>query len=455
MKIRTLSLISYGLKYRLKISFYLLIVIPFLIIIYIISLAQHFNFNILILISIWMLLGISGFLLIHDFLKKFLDLNKQTQQIISTKDYQKSEISKPDEINQLSEAINSLQTKIKEDAQQLNAYSQRITEYNLKLQRQRLILFSLLQMASLISSGKDLKEIISFALKKIQEILDSPFAYLILKDKDTDTLYLRFIGSKERCEFLDKKINLKIFEKNIREGSPFLIDSQTQIPKDLFSLFYGSFGVNNVLLIPMFYRKRFSGFIGVGNNYPDFIYKNEDKETLELFSKNIAIIVETNLMSYQIQDLEIRDPLTGLYNDRFIRQRLQEEIKRCKLYQYPCSFVLLRTNNFKELCERYGMRRGEDILVRSASIIRQSIGEMDYAGRFEDFVFALLLVEKNKRQSMELAQQICKRIESNLNHPGCLSAISVSAAVTENPLDGAEADELINKAREILRSSFG
>ncbi|MCX7661609.1 MAG: diguanylate cyclase [Candidatus Omnitrophica bacterium] len=449
-----------NIRYKLKISFFLLLIIPVLISIYTISLYTtsfyKWKSNVLILTLVGFFIGLSGFLLIYELIRRLLKISSEVKSItegkIDTYIYQ----TEDDELTELAEAINSLQIKIRTEMEQLNAYSKKTSEYNLKLQRQSLVLSSLLQINSLISSGENLDDILKLTLERIRRILDSEVAYLLLKEEESGQIYIRCLNGLDIPEVINLKVNLKpqikdIFERSIKEHSVLKIDSKTKFSEELIQEFFETFKIKNALFLPMYSRNRFLGFLGTGNNQQNFVYKEDDVEIMEIFSKNILIIIETDRLLSRLNKLEIKDSLTGLYNERFIYWRLEEEIKRSMLYQRPCGFVLFRIDDFKTLYERFGVRFTEEVLKKVAVLIKESISEVDYTGRFGDYSFAVILVEKNKRQTMEVAEYIRKKIEFAFAEEESEKRITVTAAISENPLDGISAEELIRKAEQILR----
>jgi len=87
-------------------------------------------------------------------------------------------------------------------------------------------------------------------------------------------------------------------------------------------------------------------------------------------------------------------------------------------------------------------------------LMRDCITEVDRVGRTDNDEFSLILPEKNKRQAQEVAEEICKKIQSSFcadrDDTRCLT---LSAGVSENPLDGVQVEQLITKAKELLKKA--
>ncbi len=175
---------------------------------------------------------------------------------------------------------------------------------------------------------------------------------------------------------------------------------------------------------------------------------------LELLSKQITIAIENDFLAAKVEKLEIVDNLTGLDNSSYLKERLDEEIRRAIRFQRPCAFVLFSIDRFKEYYESFGHIASENVLIKFSSLIKENISEVDRAGRFSDHEFALVLPEKNKRQSIEVADEIRRKIEFIFSEEEDQKRkLTCTAAVTENPVDGIKAEELILKARNILENA--
>ena len=206
--------------------------------------------------------------------------------------------------------------------------------------------------------------------------------------------------------------------------------------------------------MPVNLKGRLVGILGIGNKSETILYRKADRELLELFAKQIAIALENDILMQRVEKLEIKDALTGLYNKTFIHNRLQEEISRAIIYRRPCAFILLNIDNFQQFHENFGLLQAEVTLKKIASLIRDSFTEIDRVARVGDNEFAVVLPEKNKRQAQELAENIRKKIDSAFDKErDVFRRLTVSGGVSENPLDGVNAEELITQAKEALNSA--
>ncbi len=238
---------------------------------------------------------------------------------------------------------------------------------------------------------------------------------------------------------------------DIAAGKILANELKYKLTEDLKNEFQEHYRLNNVLVLSVYLRGRVIAIFGVGNSKETFLYRKDDVELLDIFSKQVAIAIENDILMHRVEKLEIKDVLTGLYNEPFIRNRLQEEIKRAITYQRPCSFILLNVDDFGKFHQEFGSLQAEAALKKIASVIKSCVSEIERVARFGDNEFAIVLPEKNKRQAQEISDNIRKKVEFSFSEEHEPSKrLTVSGSVSENPLDGVEAEELISKAKSLL-----
>jgi len=223
------------------------------------------------------------------------------------------------------------------------------------------------------------------------------------------------------------------------------------LPEELATSFYERFKLKHTLALPIYLKGKVVGILGIGGIRESFPYSKGDMELLDLLTKQVAIAVENNILSNRIDKLEVKDTLTGLYNKTFIYTRLHEEIKRAIVYQRPCALVIIDVDNFNLFHQNFGLLQAESGLRKIASLIGGSVTEIDRVARTGDDEFAIVLPEKNKRKAQDIAEDIRKKIEFVFSEEQDVNKrLTVSGGVSENPLDGIEANELIRKSEERL-----
>lgn len=112
-----------------------------------------------------------------------------------------------------------------------------------------------------------------------------------------------------------------------------------------------------------------------------------------------------------LNDIVIKDPLTSLYNRRFINERLPVDIVKATLEGWPLSIILMDIDNLKEINDTHGHIVGDQVLQETGNVLRSCIrAHNDWSARYGGDEFLICLNNAND----DMAQDIAERIRSNI-----------------------------------------
>lgn len=449
-----------GLRYKLLLAFSLMSIIPLLACTYIISLYVFPQIDSLattsIVIFVSILIALLGLFLARSLVDPVIDMAIEANMIANGQYDRSLRAQSDDEVGDLAASINVMTQKIKTNLDELKSYGQKMREINTDVHKKVLALSSLLQIGDVISSGSiKLEPILEMAVEKASLLFDTGFCVLYTA-KDSESDFICTVESGEDAEGL-KQMTIKrkahgFLENAVETRSILAIDAGSKQSKDTED-FKAKYGIKCFIAIPIYSGRRNFGLLMIGSRIADHRYRNEDVELAKVFAKQIVIAIESDLLNKKTDELEIKDELTDLYNKNFILSRLAEEIKRAIFYQRPCSFVIFGIDDFVGFRNTHGELAAEEALRRMAKLIRDNMVPIGKAARISADEFAILLPEKNKKESYNIAEEIRKKIEvSNFVKTGT-GTLTVSGGVSENPLDGATGEELFKKADALLREA--
>ena len=104
------------------------------------------------------------------------------------------------------------------------------------------------------------------------------------------------------------------------------------------------------------------------------------------------------------------DELTGLYNRRYLLDRLTEETLRAGRYGSDLCILMMDVDHFKRINDTYGHLMGDKVLASIAEILNSTIRVTDLAGRYGGEEFCILLTETNVKGGHNVAERLRKRI---------------------------------------------
>lgn len=156
----------------------------------------------------------------------------------------------------------------------------------------------------------------------------------------------------------------------------------------------------------------------------------------------------------EYENIAIRDELTGLYNPHFIANKFVKELKRCKRYKRPFSFMLIAFDHIDNIKREYGENGAENIFKVSATAVMSSLREVDFPARLSNNNFAALLPETDSSSAMIVARRISEKI-ATVPNPLRLdrSLLSVSIGLVSFPTHGRDENSLLGTALQYLKTA--
>src|SRR6202140_2663261 len=163
----------------------------------------------------------------------------------------------------------------------------------------------------------------------------------------------------------------------------------------------------------------------------------------------VPIIIEYDELK-TLQLNAVTDPLTGLYNRRLFGEAFEKELNRARRYALPLGLVTLDLHRFKEVNDKHGHPRGDEVLRAAASTLKKALRTSDSAFRIGGDELALLLPQTDSPQALAL----CRRVEmvfAEMLQPLQLAVtVGMDHGVAIFPQDAEQAEQLIRIADERL-----
>jgi len=151
-------------------------------------------------------------------------------------------------------------------------------------------------------------------------------------------------------------------------------------------------------------------------------------------------------LAQEVYKMALLDPLTGLFNRRYIEQRLQDEIARSQRHGRPLSVILFDLDEFKQVNDTYGHGAGDSLLRAFAERLSKATRGSDASSRYGGDEFLVVLPECKP----ENVQHVLKRLEGiRVDIEGRSLPIALSAGWAEL-LSGESAKDLLARADAAL-----
>jgi len=155
----------------------------------------------------------------------------------------------------------------------------------------------------------------------------------------------------------------------------------------------------------------------------------------------------------KLQVNAVTDPLTGLYNRRIFSESFERELNRAKRYSLPLGLVIMDMHRFKEVNDKHGHPRGDEVLRVAAATLKTALRTSDLAFRIGGDEFALILPQTDAPQALALSRRVETVFADSLKALQLSVSVSLDHGVANFPLDADNSDDLIRVADERLYQS--
>jgi len=153
-----------------------------------------------------------------------------------------------------------------------------------------------------------------------------------------------------------------------------------------------------------------------------------------------------------LRNQSIRDPLTGLFNRRYLEESLRRELNRASRTGRNVSMVMLDLDHFKHFNDTFGHQVGDILLKEVAGVIKSRVRAGDLACRYGGEEFSLIIAEVDAEGTYKCVESIRESIKHlSLHHRGqTLGTITISAGIASFPTHGSTLEDLMRCADEAL-----
>ncbi len=150
------------------------------------------------------------------------------------------------------------------------------------------------------------------------------------------------------------------------------------------------------------------------------------------------------------------DTLTGLPNRRMLRERLEQELKKCRRDGLKLAVVFMDLDHFKEVNDTLGHHQGDQLLIQAAQRIQNCLREVDTVARMGGDEFTLLITELQDSRHLEnILLKLLKSLAAAFHLEQQQVYVSASIGVTIYPDDSVEIEDLLKNADQALYVAKG
>lgn len=317
------------------------------------------------------------------------------------------------EISKLSDSINYISNELKNSHENaeitkqliekkkdiIETTNKQIQQKNYELNSTILTLNRINEIVEELISIKETDNLMESVLHSTIEIINAEKGFIIKHDEDKSFHVLSLLNTTNIQDEQELKFNeidclKKVFETmnytNIHDAGKFISEE-----------------FKNALVFPLIIENEIDGLLFIMNKKSkdgkEIIHFNDsDESTVRTLSKLVSAVWE----SIKLFEMATIDTISKLYVRRYFEKNLDQEIKYSLKDDSEMILLMIDIDNLQKYNNKYGRSSGDKIIEKTAEIIKSISGEDYLTARYGGDKFVILMIEKTKEESMELAEKI-------------------------------------------------
>lgn len=298
------------------------------------------------------------------------------------------------------------------------------------------------EFSSTIGSTLEIDQIIEILFEKLSVGVPIDAAALFVFQKDGVKTYMSLAAEVDEAE---ASYLTKVFVTRSAEilGEPLPVDaietvSLSRHPRPASSC--GTAGAGSLVskgcsfAVPMRVADELIGVLMV-SSFGGPPFSSNQKRLVSTIANQISLALKNSLEHRRIQELAIRDSLTGLYNYRAFQSILEKKYDEHLRYGRPLSVILIDIDHFKKVNDTHGHQKGDELLREIASLLVRCCRRSDFIARYGGEEFILILPETLLEPARDLADRIRLKVSAGalINSTSNIKVtVSLGVASVEN-----------------------
>lgn len=305
------------------------------------------------------------------------------------------------------------------------------------------------------SATLNIDRILSSAVNSVAEGLHADRCSVGILDEDQSRIE---IAAEYRCDGHPTTVGAKlplatgsILTRIVTERRTISTDDALADPRfaDVLSEMR-ELGVRGTVVVPLIAGGRVIGTLSVNSSGEPRHFTADDVAVLETVANQLALGVRNARLYGRAKDRANEDSLTGLYNHRYLHERLEYELLRAKRSKQPLAIALFDLNNFKMFNDTFGHQAGDEVLRVVATTLGLCLRGTDIAGRYGGDEFLVILPQADEPGAQMLLNRVKRKLAEQASAGFPPVPIELSAGIAVFPRDGQNKRDLIGFADQAM-----
>lgn len=197
----------------------------------------------------------------------------------------------------------------------------------------------------------------------------------------------------------------------------------------MFEILTSESGVDCALLMPLLDGGRLIGSLHMGLQDDSLVLGEQEQHLLAHLSTIISSCFKAAVRRQQVAQLVLLDALTHISNPRGFGRDIAREIARARRTTKPITTLLMEIDDFADLNQHYGARRGHFVIKKVAERLNSNLRATDFLARLGESRFAVLIPGGGEMVCRDIAERMRGDIENFLIDDGRGAVLQVCISV--------------------------
>lgn len=323
-------------------------------------------------------------------------------------------------------------------------------------------LFDLVILSLFLHSAGSQNEMLGAFIERAPEVTEAIFVYPLILDKKRDVLTTHALEGvveprlervmeavQEDLTAIELDLPVSHFRRLIIEqGEVVMRTSLAELfdgvmPAEVWEQAEADLGIKKVALVPMLVEGEPYGVVAFAFNKTEI-----DAEIVELLVGHFTLSMRDIATQEDTARFNDIDPVTWVYNKRYVTEAIEAELIRCGRYAKALSVVIIDLDDFGAFNAQYGQSLGDRLLRSAAVSLAEAISPPEIVARLKDDEFAVLLPETNRAAAVSVTTRLLASLSqvSVFGDDGSPEPMKASVAIVCFPEDGTSAKDLLDNA---------
>jgi len=142
------------------------------------------------------------------------------------------------------------------------------------------------------------------------------------------------------------------------------------------------------------------------------LFREMDNQISKRTAKLESALVDLNTLKEHFESISMLDQLTGLFNRRYFYEQAELALANSKRYGQPLCLLVLDLDHFKQVNDQYGHGVGDEVLIKTSSVLQEQIRDSDVLVRYGGEEFVIIFSNTSCDNGVKFAERIRKKVEA-------------------------------------------